>query len=36
MDKNLKKNVYPKFRYMMSLGRKGHQLVKNVELNFKK
>jgi len=36
MNKNLNKNVYPKFRYVMSLGRKGHQLVKNVELMLSK
>jgi len=36
MKTSLNKDVYPKFRYILSVGRKGHQLIKNAQLKFNK
>lgn len=36
MKTSLNKNVYPKFRYVMSIGRNGHQLIKTTQLKFSK
>lgn len=35
-NSKLYKSVYPNFRYLMSLGRKGHQLIKGTQLKLSK
>lgn len=36
MKNNVYKSVYPNFRHVMSLGRNGHQIIKNAQLKFSK